>query len=150
MLVTVVVCHIGPSCDVVTCRNGGTCTDTNGVGSCTCAPGFSRMSICQTGVMKSLYKAIMVNIYIICIIISIIIITIFPAKSTTNFTCPFLPGPSCVAITCENGGSCMDRNRVGSCHCTVGYSGNRCQTGITVIFHNIFRSICYYCSYYYY
>ena len=59
----------------------------------------------------------------------------------THHSFHFPSGPSCIAITCQNGGLCIDRNRVGSCNCTIGYSGNLCQTGITKIFYDIFPSI---------
>ena len=46
----IVLCSLssGPSCAAISCRNGGTCRNTNGVGACSCAIGYSG-NLCQTG-----------------------------------------------------------------------------------------------------
>ena len=36
----------------------------------------------------------------------------------------------CVNNTCANGGSCIDGVNSYSCNCSVGYTGNRCETGM--------------------
>ena len=39
----------------------------------------------------------------------------------------------CVNHTCANGGSCIDGINSYSCNCSVGFTGNRCETGMAVL-----------------
>ena len=39
----------------------------------------------------------------------------------------------CVNHTCANSGSCIDGVNKYSCNCSVGYTGNRCETGMAVL-----------------
>ena len=39
---------------------------------------------------------------------------------------------NCVDVECHNGGSCIDGVAQFSCQCGTGYTGNLCQSGMSV------------------